>query len=298
MTQLTFKQGSVQANGLHFHYLEAGSGPLALCLHGFPDSPHSYRHLLPELARAGYRAVAPFMRGYAPTGIPADGRYATRDLAADVVGLHAALGGDSRAVLIAHDWGAVAAYGGAGGEPDRWRRCAIMNVPPLPVFGEVAGTYAQIKRSFYFWFFQMQIADAVVGANDLEFIDHLWADWSPGYAAAEDLAHVKNCLRNPANLLAAMGYYRTHMHPARYGQPDWAAEQFAVWGAALKQPTLYLHGDRDGCIALSDELLAKIPGCLGPGSRAERVHGVGHFMLVQDPAEVNRRIIGFLGNAQ
>lgn len=297
MTQPDFKQAPVQANGLRFHYLEVGEGPLALCLHGFPDSPHSYRHLLPELARAGYRAVAPFMRGYAPSEVPADGRYATRDLAADVVSLHEALGGRGDAVLVAHDWGAVAAYGGAAREPRRWRRCAIMNVPPLPVFGEVASTYAQIKRSFYFWFFQMNVADAVVAANDLEFIDRLWADWSPGYAAAEDLAQVKNCLRQPANLGAALGYYRTHMHPQRYGSPEWAAEQVAVWGAALQQPCLYLHGNRDGCIELTDALLAKVPGCLGPGSRAERVEGVGHFMLVQKPAEVNRRILEFLGRA-
>src|SRR5262245_48349388 len=100
------EQGSVRANGLQFHYLAMGDGPLALCLHGFPDSPWTYRHLLPELAHAGYRAVAPFMRGYAPTEVPASERYHTGDLAADVVALHAALGGDGRAVLIAHDWGA------------------------------------------------------------------------------------------------------------------------------------------------------------------------------------------------
>src|SRR3954469_11770079 len=69
------KHGSVEANGLTFHYLEAGEGPLALCLHGFPDSPWSYRYLLPALAGAGFRAVAPYMRGYAPTSIPADGRF-------------------------------------------------------------------------------------------------------------------------------------------------------------------------------------------------------------------------------
>src|SRR3954451_8608552 len=108
-----FERGTVVANGLEFHYLATGSGPLALCLHGFPDSPWTYRYLLPELARAGYRAVTPFMRGYAPTEVPADGRYHPSALAADVVALHQAWGGAARAVLIAHDWGAVAAYGGA-----------------------------------------------------------------------------------------------------------------------------------------------------------------------------------------
>jgi pimeloyl-ACP methyl ester carboxylesterase len=78
------KTGNVQANGLRFHHLEMGQGPLALCLHGFPDSPWTYRYLLPELAKAGYRAVAPFMRGYAPTEVPTDGNCHTSDLAKDV----------------------------------------------------------------------------------------------------------------------------------------------------------------------------------------------------------------------
>lgn len=129
-----FKTGTVQANGIRFHFLEAGAGPLALCLHGFPDSPWTYRYLLPELAKAGYRTVAPFMRGYAPTEVPADARYQTSALAADVVALHRALGGDGKSVLIAHDWGSVAAFGAAAQAPERWRRCVIMNVPPFAVF--------------------------------------------------------------------------------------------------------------------------------------------------------------------
>ena len=104
-----FRDGDVTANGLRFHYLEMGSGPLALCLHGFPDSPFTYRHLMPRLAASGFRAVAPFMRGYAPTEVPADGRFDTAALASDPNALHAALGGDGNAILIAHDWGAAAA---------------------------------------------------------------------------------------------------------------------------------------------------------------------------------------------
>ncbi|MGH8005568.1 MAG: alpha/beta fold hydrolase [Candidatus Binatia bacterium] len=290
-----FKTGTVQANGLQFHYLEMGEGPLALCLHGFPDSPWSYRYLLPELAKAGYRAVAPFMRGYAPTEVPADRHYHTSALAADVVGLHEGLGGDTRAVLIAHDWGAAAAYGGATLEPARWRRCAFMDVPPLAVFGQVAFRYDQIKRSFYFWFFQMDISNTLVPANDLAFIDGLWADWSPGYDAKEDLPRVKKCLRNPANLQAALGYYRSLFDPTRFGSPEAMAEQGAVWGRPLSQPALYLHGTQDGCIALDAETLKQVPAFLGPGSQAEHVEGVEHFMLVEKPAEVNSRLLRFLG---
>ena len=95
----------MSANGVEFAFLSAGeSGPLALCLHGFPDTAHTWRHLLPALAGAGFRSVAPFMRGYAPTSVPPDGRYQTGALALDANALHDALGGDDAAVIIGHDW--------------------------------------------------------------------------------------------------------------------------------------------------------------------------------------------------
>jgi pimeloyl-ACP methyl ester carboxylesterase len=193
-------EGRVTANGLDFAYLETGSGPLALCLHGFPDSPYAYRHLMPALAEAGYRAVAPFMRGYAPTAIPADGSYTTTDLVNDANGLHEALGGDGDAVVIGHDWGTAPGWGAPVHAPERWRKVVVADVPPLPVLGQILFAPEQIRRAFHFWFFQMAIADAIIAAEDLAFINYLWASWSPDYDASEDLPKAKDCLRDPANL--------------------------------------------------------------------------------------------------
>src|SRR5215470_6781862 len=109
MAATTERTRTVRANDLEFGVLEAGTGPLALCLHGFPDCAHTWRHLLPALADAGFHAVAPFMRGYAPTGIPGDAAYQIGALAADATALHEVLGGTADAVLIGHDWGAEAA---------------------------------------------------------------------------------------------------------------------------------------------------------------------------------------------
>lgn len=293
----TFKTSTVEANGIQFQYLEAGAGPLALCLHGFPDSPWTYRYLIPALVKAGYRAVAPFMRGYAPTEIPANGDYLTSTLAADVVALHEALGGDEKAVLIGHDWGSVAAMGAAVQAPQRWRRCVFMSVPPFSVFGQIAFSYEQIKRSFYFWFFQMQIADTIVPGGDLAFIDGLWADWSPGYDAKEDLLHVKDCLRHPANLQAAMGYYRSLFDPVRFGSPAGMEEQVAAWGRPIPQPALYLHGTQDGCVGLDATATNNVLNFLGAGSAAERINGAGHFLHVEKPAKIDERILQFLGQA-
>ena len=88
----------ITANGLEFACLTDGpaDGPLALCLHGFPDTAHTWRYLLPELAAAGFRAVAPFLRGYAPSPVPADGHYQIGALVRDANALHDALGGDLR----------------------------------------------------------------------------------------------------------------------------------------------------------------------------------------------------------
>lgn len=125
MTTPEFKTGSVHANGLDFHYLEMGEGPLALCFHGFPDSPMTWRHLLPALAAAGYRAVAPYMRGYAPSAVPATDDYYGASLAADMNALNAALGGKGDAVLIGHDWGAASS--------SVCRRCRCLAKWPSPM---------------------------------------------------------------------------------------------------------------------------------------------------------------------
>jgi pimeloyl-ACP methyl ester carboxylesterase len=288
---MTITEGRITANGVDFAYLEAGDGPLVLCLHGFPDCAWSWRHLLPALAEAGYRGVAPFLRGYAPTEVPADARYQGAALALDACALHEALGGDGAAALVGHDWGAMATYIAANHEPQRWRRVVTMAVPPS---GAVAGgflTYPQLKRSWYMFFFQHALADMVVGMDDLAFIDGLWADWSPGYDATDDLPRVKDSLRDPANLGAALGYYRAMLGNVGI-DPSLEAVQ-AKAGEVTQQPTLYLHGRTDGCLGL--ELAEGATAFLtSPGSRMEIVDDAGHFLQVEQPAAVNQLVLDFL----
>jgi pimeloyl-ACP methyl ester carboxylesterase len=275
------RSATVRANGLQFGVLEAGSGPLALCLHGFPDAAYTWRHLLPALAGAGFHAVAPFMRGYAPTAVPADGAYHLGALVADAVALHEVLGGDGDAVLIGHDWGAEAAYGAAAFAPDRWRRLVTLAVPPAALDEVLFSDYEQLKRSFYLFMFRdpAGLAETAVARDDLAFLDKLWRDWSPEFQSGEHLARVKDCLRQPANLAAALGYYRA------------AVDQEAAARQA-PQPTLYLHGARDGCIGV--DLVRGAERLLAPSSRMIVIDEAGHFLHLEEPGQVNDHILSWV----
>ncbi|MDX6739916.1 alpha/beta hydrolase [Actinocorallia sp. A-T 12471] len=286
MTETT----TIKANGIEFACRTEGpaDGPLALLLHGFPDTPHSWRFLMPALADAGYRAVAPFMRGYAPTGTAPDGDYRAGALGADANALHDALGGDSSAVLVGHDWGAAAVYSAIRQDPARWRRGAAMALPPLPALLAGFFSYEQLKRSFYIFLFQTPLAEM---ALDRAFVEGLWRDWSPGHE--EDVAHVMAALGTPENVAAALGYYRAMLAPEHLGEAASASV------GEVDVPLLYLHGEDDGCLGLDavspqDPDLASVTAHLPPGSRAATVPGAGHFLQVERPDAVNAAILGWM----
>ena len=288
----TITEATIEANGLTFGTLSMGEGPLALCLHGFPDSAWTWQHLLPELAAAGFTAVAPFLRGYAPTQVPEDGLYQPGAIAADANALHEALGGDGDAVIVGHDWGALATYGAVGSEPERWRRMVAAAVPPPAAVAAAFFTYDQLQRSWYMFFFQSPMAEMAVPMDDLAFIDRLWSDWSPGFDGTAFAARCKDALRDPEHLLAALSYYRATIGSGPRRE-DYDAIDAAGF-APMPVPALYLHGADDGCMgaaAIDDTTVAAFPV---EGSRVEVIDGVGHFLHLERPFEVNRTIVDFL----
>lgn len=290
-TQHHFDTGTITAGGIDFTYLAQGEGPLALCLHGYPDSAHTWRYLLPELAAAGYRAVAPFLRGYAPTSLAADGRYQVGVLGVDANELHEALGGDAAAVLIGHDWGAMGAYAGATLAPERWRRVVAASVLPGPIAAQGFLSYDQLRLSWYMFFQLTPLADMVVPAEDYEFITRLWQDWSPGYDCAEDVARFVECMDGPGRLEAALGFYRQTLQP-ELQDPALTEAQNAAFSVP-PQPLLYLHGADDGC--MSSALAAGVDDVLTvPGSRSVIVPDAGHFLQLERPDVVNAEILRFL----
>jgi pimeloyl-ACP methyl ester carboxylesterase len=309
-----FKRGTIQASGMNFAYVEIGEGPLALCVHGYPDSPFTWRYLMPELAKAGYRAVCYWNRGYFPSDGPTPrspgdppeaGEYHVRQLRDDVGNMRDALGGDKDAVLICHDWGALMGWGIGSHRPDAFRRIVIGNVPPLAVFAPMLFDYGQLNRSFYFWWLQMPYSSLVykdtrgiVWGNQIDgyaFPAQLTEDWAPGYDGTEDAYHHKLCYEEGRRTEHVLGSYRNLFSPEIFAQPKGVTQQSDWWGEPVPGPVLYLHGTNDGCITLPERYKAMIPPFMpNPLSRIEMVQGTGHYFMVQRPQYVNKLILDFL----
>ncbi len=236
------EQITVAANGLTFGALAWGEDdrPLTLLVHGYPDTAWTWRHLGPYLAGRGRRVVAPFTRGYAPTDLAPDDRYAVSDQAADLLALHRELGGDERAAVVGHDWGAVAAWQVGSVAPDRFASYVAMAVPPpgavvapLKSIRTLPVAVRQLKMSWYFLFNQLPESERSLG----RLIPKLWRDWSPGYDAEGDLARVFEALNAPGRRRAALRYYRNTL-TTNIGE---------LLEMEPKAPALYLHGEDDGC---------------------------------------------------
>lgn len=274
--------------------------PLALCLHGFPDTPYGFRKIAPRLVESGYRVVAPFMRGYAPSSIPADGSYHIGALMDDALRVRSAATGTERDVVIGHDWGAIAATGLAAMPDSPFTRAVIMSVPPTAAFRRSGGGAAergrlighlvrQVFRSWYIIYFQFPWLPERSAPWVLPL---LWRRWSPGYRAEEDLRHVDAAIGTPASWRAALGPYRATIRNTR-PSPRYA-ELNQRWTEEPVLPCLYLHGRDDGCMTPAFAHWAE--KVLPPGSEVTIVDHAGHFLQLEQPDKVADLVLGFIGS--
>lgn len=290
---MNVSQGSVRVRGAELTYLEQGSGPLLLCLHGFPDCPRSFRYQFDAFASAGYRVIAPYIRGYTPGSIVDGNAYQPAVVAADAVALMDALGSET-AVLYGHDWGSAAAYAVALEHPERVRALVAASVPYGPgVVRALIANPRQQRRSWYVFFFQTPLADIAVPVSDFAFIEALWRDWSPtADIDAAELRAVKDTLAAPGVLAAALGYYRTTMNPA-FRDPAFERVEGRIGVDPISVPTLYLHGKDDGCVGV--EVSEGMESLFTGRFRRVIVEGAGHFVHWEKPEAFNRAVMEFVG---
>jgi len=275
----------IKANGLEFAYLEQGSGPLVLCLHGFPDTASSFRDLLGRLAAQGFRAVAPYMRGYAPTSIPANHDYRIGTLARDAIALIDHFGA-KEAAIVGHDWGAAAAYAAAILRPDRVKRIVAAAVPHLRRF-LLRPTLKQIYRSRYMAQFQVPGWGERKIAKDGLWLHNLLREWSPGWAFTDDdLAPVIANFADPARVKAALGYYRAI--PAALTQ----AEAWQIMTSPVPVPACVIYGTDDGCIGR--EMFQGQEHLFASDLVLAEISDAGHFMHLEQPQVFADRVIQFL----
>ena len=285
---------TLQGNdGLTFHALSEGEGPLVLCIHGFPDYPGTFAHQMKAIAAAGFRAVAPWMRGYHPDTIAPDNCYQTAALGRDVLSLIDALGYES-AILYGHDWGTAAVNMATILNAQRVTKLITSAVP----YGN-AMTDAflingdQQRRSWYMFYFQLPFAEAAVALDEYAFIRRLWTEWSPTWDFTDaDIAPVIETLAADQVLPSTLGYYRALFNPD-YSQGRYAVDQArAAEAPPVVVPTLHLHGDMDGCIG--SELLAGMSDYYPAGLELKILPNLGHFLHREDPDWVSRLIVDFI----
>jgi len=277
---------ALHANGLRFAALEAGptAGPLALFLHGFPDSATTWQHQLPVFAAQGYRAVAPWLRGYPPTEIPPAGAYYDRaTLAADVAALIEVLSPGKPCLLIGQDWGAAIGYGLLAAYPEKVRRAALLAVPhPAQVRATLKRSPRHALRSFHWFVFQLpRLPEWLCARRDHAFLETLWRLWSPDFDDALHVAEIRRSMAIPGALQASLAYYRA-MFGTRHADPA-LADVRARMDSPIAVPTRVLCGSRD----MRREMLEPQRRYFTADYDWTVVEGAGHFLHREQPDTVN-----------
>ncbi len=299
------------ANGIDMFVTEQGSGPLVLLCHGWPELSYSWRRQLPALAAAGYRAVAPDMRGFGRTSAPASvDDYSIFDLVGDMVALVGALG-ETKAVIIGHDWGAPVAWHAAMFRPDIFTAVGGLSVPP-PWRGRELPLDTLVKSgitNFYWQYFQKPGVAEAEFERDIDYTmraisfgvnsslrikdgfgflgDTTREHKLPPWISEEDHAHVVENYKR-SGLRGGLNWYRNI-------DRNW--ELTAPWqGAKIYQPSIFIAGADDSVVTgvIGGKRVSEMDRVLPNLKRKLLIEGAGHWIQQERPDEVNAALISFL----
>jgi len=317
VSEPTFRM--IETNGINMRIAEMGEGPLVLLIHGWPESWYSWRHQMPALAAAGYRAVAPDMRGYGKTDAPPNVEdYDVEHTTADVVGIIDALG-EEKAHLIGHDWGAIVAWNCMLLHPDRFSSLVAMSVPyagrgDQSLVDMLKAAYGE--NFFYILYYQdYGVAEKEFDADPRGILSRLYL--SPD--SPREAPTVTDKKASAGGWIPRLG--------APKGLPDWLTQEELDYyvdefteagfrgginyyrnftrnwentpqldGVKVKQPVLFLAGEKDMVIrgANAEALKGLMSGATEDLRDVVIIPGIGHWVQQESPEETNEAVLNFL----
>ncbi len=317
---MAFNHRTLETNGIRMHIAEAGTGPLVVLCHGFPESWYSWRHQLTALAEAGFHAVAPDMRGYGQTDRPeAIDQYSLLHLVGDIVGLVDALG-ERKAVVVGHDWGAPVAWHAALMRPDRFRGVVGLSVPSRPR-GTVRPTSVMPQTPdamFYQLYFQEPgAAEAELERDPAKSVRRLLlaASGEAPAAGGAGLAMVRrgggflDALATPNALPSWLTEDDSAFYAGEFartgfrGGLNWYRNIDRNWellapftGATIEVPALYVAGEKDLVVKFPgmDKLIASLKTTTPALRKTIMLPDCGHWTQQERRDEVNAAILEFL----
>lgn len=270
-----------KVGALKLHWVEQGTGPLVVLLHGFPEFWYAWRKQIPALAAAGFRVVAPDLRGYnlsdKPEGIAS---YAVTEVMEDVAGLIRHLG-DERAHLAGHDWGGVVGWWMAMLRPELLERMVIVNAPHPRIFARELMKPKQMLKSWYAMFFQLPaVPEAAIRLNGYAAIERIFRHdpAHPGAYTEEDVQRYKEAISRPGALTAMLNYYRAARRDLR---PE---------TRRIDTPTLLIWGEKDQALNVenSEGLEPHVSNL-----RVVRLPDATHWVPAEAPERVSELMISF-----
>jgi pimeloyl-ACP methyl ester carboxylesterase len=285
---MTTRDGFAEIGGQRLHYVEAGDGPLIVLLHGFPEFWYGWRQQIEPLAAAGFRVVAPDLRGYnlssRPPGVAA---YAADRLAVDIRDLIHERGARS-ALLVGHDWGGTVAWTTAMNHPEVVDRLAILNAAHPRRLLQGLRTPRQLLKSWYFFYFQLPwLPERHVRSRNWRFFRNFLHDARPGAFTSEDFERYVAAWSAPGAATAMINYYRASVRQS----PKRAEAQIR----SVAAPTLIIWGQRDRFLGpeLAEPARADVPNL----DRVERRPEASHWVHHDDPEQVTRLLMDFFAPA-
>ncbi len=286
---MIIKHDQVQGSGVTLHVASSGTGALVVLLHGFPECWYSWHRQIPALAEAGFKVLAPDLRGYnlsdKPRGVDSYHVSHVIDDVAEVVRAH----GGERAHIVGHDWGGIIAWCFAARYPHLVNKLVILNAPHMGVYREIIGRSKQLLKSWYVLLFALPwIPEWRLSRKNYAAVRRMFKKMPvrPDAFSEEDIDYLVEAISRPGALTAALNYYRCGVR--RRGAMQIARTAYT------DAETLIIWGEQD--MALGLELLEGNEK-YAPNLKIHRISDAGHWVQNEAADEVNAVLVKFLSEA-